>query len=58
MPGSRLEVFPGAGHFVHCDDPARFVRVLVDFLDSTRPASLTGEELHALTRSGVDPVPA
>ena len=27
MPGSRLEVFPGAGHFPFNDDPDRFVRV-------------------------------
>ena len=24
MPGSRLEVFPGAGHMPHVDDPERF----------------------------------
>jgi pimeloyl-ACP methyl ester carboxylesterase len=35
---SRLEIFPGAGHFPHRDDPLRFVEVLRDFLASTEPA--------------------
>src|ERR671923_1303816 len=33
MPGSRLEVFPGAGHMPHHADPDRFARVLTDFCD-------------------------
>jgi len=28
MPHSRLEVFPGAGHFPFNDDPERFVEIL------------------------------
>jgi pimeloyl-ACP methyl ester carboxylesterase len=39
LPASRLEIFEGAGHFVHCDQPARFVDLLVDFIRSTEPAS-------------------
>jgi pimeloyl-ACP methyl ester carboxylesterase len=35
--GSRFEVFEGAGHFPHCEQPQRFVEVLVDFVDSTTP---------------------
>ena len=35
IPGSRLEVFPGAGHFPHRTDPARFLAVVRDFLPST-----------------------
>src|SRR4051812_48808902 len=38
MPGSRLEVFPGAGHFPHREDPARFVALLEGFIGSTEPA--------------------
>jgi pimeloyl-ACP methyl ester carboxylesterase len=38
VPGSRLEVFEGAGHYPHCEQPDRFVEVLVDFLESTAPA--------------------
>jgi len=45
---SRLEVFPGAGHFPHLDDPQRFTRVLVDFMRTTRPAELRSDHLRAL----------
>ena len=38
MPGSRLEIFPGAGHLPHRDQPWRFVRLLLDFVSSTEPA--------------------
>lgn len=44
LPGSRVEIFPGVGHFPHCEDPERFVRVLVDFLESTEPATVTDEQ--------------
>ena len=30
--GSRVELFEGAGHFPHLDDPERFARVLGDFV--------------------------
>lgn len=39
IPGSRLEVFEGAGHFPHCEQPERFVEVLVDFVDSSSPVA-------------------
>jgi pimeloyl-ACP methyl ester carboxylesterase len=32
MPGSRLEVFPDAGHFPHLADPQRFATVMRDFM--------------------------
>jgi pimeloyl-ACP methyl ester carboxylesterase len=32
----RLEVFPGAGHFVSLDEPGRFTAVLLDFVDQWR----------------------
>jgi pimeloyl-ACP methyl ester carboxylesterase len=38
IEGSRLDVFPGAGHFPHLDAPARFVSILMDFVRTTRPA--------------------
>ena len=44
IPGSRLELFEGAGHFPHCDDPVGFTRVLLDFISTTDPARLTREE--------------
>jgi pimeloyl-ACP methyl ester carboxylesterase len=40
IAGSRVEVFEGAGHFPHLDDPERFARVLEEFLseDPAQPA--------------------
>jgi pimeloyl-ACP methyl ester carboxylesterase len=35
LPGSRLEVFEGAGHFPHLSDPERFVAVVRDFVATT-----------------------
>jgi pimeloyl-ACP methyl ester carboxylesterase len=40
IPGSRLEIFEGVGHYPHCEAPARFVEVLADFIASTEPARL------------------
>jgi len=38
MPGSRLEVFPGVGHYPHAEAPERFAEVLLEFLSTTDPA--------------------
>ena len=32
IAGSRVELFEGAGHFPHLDDPERFAKVLGDFM--------------------------
>lgn len=40
IPGSVLEVFERSGHFPHMDEPTRFARVLLHFLDSTEPSPL------------------
>jgi pimeloyl-ACP methyl ester carboxylesterase len=48
VPGSRLEVFPEAGHFPHVDDPQRFIRVLVDFIEGTPPAEVAPERWREL----------
>lgn len=40
IPGSRLEIFDGVGHYPHCEAPERFVEVLLDFIASTKPARL------------------
>jgi pimeloyl-ACP methyl ester carboxylesterase len=37
MPNSRLEVFPRSGHFPQLDEPERFLDVLIEFIDSTKP---------------------
>lgn len=41
LPGSRLEIFDGVGHYPHCEAPERFIDVLVDFISSTAPAQLS-----------------
>jgi len=50
MPGSRLEIFAGAGHLPHRDQPWRFVRVLLDFVASTEPARLDAAGWRSLIR--------
>jgi pimeloyl-ACP methyl ester carboxylesterase len=38
LPTSRLEIFAGAGHFPHHDDPDRFVALVGEFVATTEPA--------------------
>lgn len=52
MPGSRLEIFDGAGHFPFHAEPERFVSLLEDFLATTSPASWSLEQWRDLLRSG------
>src|SRR5688500_16877171 len=51
IPGSRLEVFEGCGHFVPIEAPGRFVEVLEDFLATTRPADRAPHEWQELLTS-------
>lgn len=37
IPGSRLEIFPGAGHFPHLDEPERFAELLRKFVNGPIP---------------------
>jgi pimeloyl-ACP methyl ester carboxylesterase len=39
VPSARIEVFDGAGHWPHLDEPDRFCDVLLDFVTSTEPAA-------------------
>jgi pimeloyl-ACP methyl ester carboxylesterase len=39
LAGSRLEVFAGAGHFPHHEDPERFVTLVREFVATTEPAA-------------------
>lgn len=50
--GSRLEIFPGAGHFPHRDDPRRFAEVLLDFVQTTKPLRVDGKRLQRRLRAG------
>jgi pimeloyl-ACP methyl ester carboxylesterase len=44
VDASRFELFEDSGHFPQLDEPARFVDVLVDFLQSTDPAPMLDPE--------------
>jgi pimeloyl-ACP methyl ester carboxylesterase len=52
IPGSRLEVMEGVGHFPHVEKPLRFVEILLDFLRTTDPSSFTPEEQRDRLRRG------
>ncbi|SHH69632.1 alpha/beta fold hydrolase [Streptomyces sp. 3214.6] len=52
MPGSRLEIFEGAGHFPFHSDPARFRAVVEEFIRTTAPADWSRERWRALLREG------
>ncbi len=50
MPGSRLEIFAGVGHFPQSEAPKRFIEILSDFVHSTPAAQLT--DIARQTRQG------
>ena len=52
LRGSALEIFDDAGHFPHHVDPARFVRVLTQFVAETEPTAFDGEEWRDRLRRG------
>jgi hypothetical protein len=52
MPGSRLEIFEGAGHFPFRHDPVRFAGVLDRFLRHTQPAAYCADEWRDLLVDG------
>lgn len=51
IPGSHLEIFENARHFPHAADPERFTKLLMSFLDSTKPARLNRHEVRRLLES-------
>jgi pimeloyl-ACP methyl ester carboxylesterase len=52
--GSRLEIFPDAGHFPYLDSTTRFVSTLIDFMRSTEPAKLDAFVLSEMVRKHSD----
>ena len=52
MPGSRLEIFEGSGHFPFHEDPARFIEVVERFMDDTKPSEYDQAALRGLLRTG------
>jgi pimeloyl-ACP methyl ester carboxylesterase len=52
VPAARVEVFPGAGHWPHLDDPDRFCAVLLDFLATTEPVAHDRDGWRSLLAEG------
>jgi len=53
-PAARVELIPNAGHFPHKDHPERFVKLLNDFVRTTRPASYSRARWRRLLQRGAD----
>ena len=51
IPGSRLAMFEGVGHYPHCEAPERFVEVLSDFIETTVPARIAVAAHHVLRQT-------
>jgi len=47
LPGSRLEIFDGAGHMPQLEQPGHFIAVLENFLAENEPAHFDREEWRA-----------
>jgi pimeloyl-ACP methyl ester carboxylesterase len=57
IPGSRLEVIEGAGHFPHAEEPVRFVEIVSEFILTTEPSRITVEERRKIMTAPVgDPI--
>ena len=52
VAGSRLEIFPGAGHFPYLEDPERFAAVVLDFIATTRPVALDVASIQRKLQGG------
>jgi pimeloyl-ACP methyl ester carboxylesterase len=50
IPGSRLVIIEGVGHFPQVEAPKQFVNALVDFVDSTEPAHLGGVDRQRMLK--------
>ena len=55
MPGSRFELFEGAGHFPHLVHPIPFARTLARFVNETEPAELDVGEVRDLLAERATP---
>lgn len=51
MPGSRLEIIEGAGHFPHAEEPVQFVQIVSEFMRTTEASTITAEERRELMTS-------
>jgi pimeloyl-ACP methyl ester carboxylesterase len=57
VPSARVEMFAGAGHWPHLDQPDRFCDVLLDFMATTEPAAHDLDSWRALLAQNRDGVP-
>ncbi len=53
LPGARLHLVPGAGHFPHRDDPAGFCQAVREFIATTPASSPDVQEWRRLLRAAV-----
>lgn len=51
IQGSRLEIFPGAGHFPYRDDPRRFAATLLEFVQTTVPMPVDEQQWRRQLRT-------
>ena len=56
-PNARIEILPNAGHFPHKDHPERFVKILHDFIRTTRPATYSRARWRRLLEQGGTGIP-
>jgi pimeloyl-ACP methyl ester carboxylesterase len=52
IPGSRLEIFPGAGHYPYLEDPELFAAIFLDFVQTTRPRQVTAQSMRGAAQTG------
>jgi len=51
-PAAMVEVIPNAGHFPHKDHPQRFVKIVNDFIRTTKPAVYHRGRWRTLLKNG------
>ena len=47
LPTSTLQIFGGAGHFPHVEQPLRFAHLLHDFLSNSAPARVDAQSMRS-----------
>jgi pimeloyl-ACP methyl ester carboxylesterase len=51
MPGSRMEIVSGAGHFIQLERPDYVADLILDFLATTKPAHITAADMRDVMRA-------
>ena len=54
IPGSRLAIVEGTGHYPHVEDPVAVERILRDFMETTEPGHIDHEALVGFVTAGDD----